>query len=69
MRVLDPSVPIDFDCPNCGHHVEQTVGGLQHNSNCPGCGALFDTTEFVRGVEQVEQTIDDFVAKISHTIA
>jgi predicted RNA-binding Zn-ribbon protein involved in translation (DUF1610 family) len=39
MTSLDVHV-VRFQCPNCGHDLEQTIGQLKSSEHmrCPGCG-------------------------------
>ena len=61
--------PIDFDCPQCSHKIEKTIGWLTSHKDmtCPGCGVTInlDTDDLARGVEQIEAALDSLPKDIT----
>jgi transcription initiation factor TFIIIB Brf1 subunit/transcription initiation factor TFIIB len=56
---------MDFDCPNCGQNISATVGRLKRGDySCPKCGAVADTKELNRTLDQAERDVAEAELKI-----
>jgi predicted RNA-binding Zn-ribbon protein involved in translation (DUF1610 family) len=53
---------IKFQCPNCGHELEQTIGSLKlgNHMRCPGCdvGINIDTNRLANAVQEMRSALD-----------
>ena len=61
--MLDNNAKIDLTCPNpdCGHKWSVTLGELRKGpTTCPECGFELDTTEFAKGMNDVEKKLKQF---------
>lgn len=60
---------IQFQCPQCGHELEQTIGKLksQDRMTCPGCGIRIsiDATRLSNVVEEIRQAVEKVPAEIT----
>ena len=52
---------IQFQCPNCGHDLEQTIGRLKASKHmtCPGCGTgiNIDTDRLANAADEIERAL------------
>ena len=56
---------LDFNCPNCGNKLSETVGRLNSGGyTCPSCGTVFDTTGLRREAEKADRMTKDFLRKL-----
>ncbi|MCI4679612.1 phage terminase large subunit family protein [Rhodoblastus acidophilus] len=50
---------IGFQCPNCGHELEQTIGQLKLSERmvCPGCGVVIniDANRLANAVDEIQK--------------
>src|ERR1700686_889146 len=53
---------IRFQCPQCGHDLEQSIGDLKSSEHmrCPGCGVgiNIDTNRLANAAEELQKAID-----------
>jgi transcription elongation factor Elf1 len=60
---------IRFQCPKCGHELEQTIGDLKsrEHMSCPGCGIgiNIDTNRLPNATEEIQRAIDKVPSEIS----
>ena len=53
---------ISFQCPNCGHDLQQSIGRLKTSEHmtCPGCdiGINIDTNRLANAAEEIQRAID-----------
>jgi transcription elongation factor Elf1 len=60
---------IRFQCPKCGHELEQTIGHLKsrEHMSCPGCGIgiNIDTNRLANATEEIQRAIDKVPSEIS----
>jgi predicted RNA-binding Zn-ribbon protein involved in translation (DUF1610 family) len=53
---------IEFQCPNCGNDLKQTIGQLKAEKRmiCPGCGIgiNIDTNRLANAVEEIRTAIE-----------
>jgi predicted RNA-binding Zn-ribbon protein involved in translation (DUF1610 family) len=53
---------IEFQCPNCGNDLKQTIGQLKAEKHmiCPGCGIgiNIDTNRLANAVEEIRTAIE-----------
>lgn len=64
-RLLMPSSDahvIKFQCPSCGHDLEQSIGRLKSSEHmqCPGCGVgiNIDTNRLANAAEEIHNAIE-----------
>jgi transcription elongation factor Elf1 len=61
MPNVDANV-ISFQCPKCGHDLEQTIGLLKSNQRlvCTGCGVgiSFDTAKLAKATESLQDALE-----------
>jgi len=61
MPNVDANV-ISFQCPKCGHDLEQTIGLLKSNQRmvCTGCGVgiSFDTAKLAKVTESLQDALE-----------
>jgi transcription elongation factor Elf1 len=61
MTNVDANV-ISFQCPKCGHELQQTIGLLKSNQRlvCNGCGVgiSFDTAKFAKATEILHEALE-----------
>jgi transposase-like protein len=66
------SATINIPCPECSRKTSKTIGWIKsHNSmTCSGCGAsiTLDKKDLLRGLQQVDKSIQRFSKAISKTI-
>jgi predicted RNA-binding Zn-ribbon protein involved in translation (DUF1610 family) len=60
---------VKFQCPKCGHEVEQTIGNLKlsEHMRCPGCGVgiNIDTNRLANAAEEIQRAMDKTPAEIT----
>jgi transcription elongation factor Elf1 len=60
---------IGFQCPQCGHELEQTIGKLKSQDRmiCPGCGIgiNIDASRLSNVVEEIRQAVDKSPSEIT----
>ena len=60
---------VEFQCPHCGHVLEQTVGKLksQNQMHCPGCGIgiNIDTNRLSRAVDEIRKAVEKVPPEIT----
>jgi predicted RNA-binding Zn-ribbon protein involved in translation (DUF1610 family) len=53
---------VKFQCPRCGHELEQSIGRLKSGEHmrCPGCGIgiSIDTNRLADAVEEIRKAIE-----------
>jgi predicted RNA-binding Zn-ribbon protein involved in translation (DUF1610 family) len=53
---------VKFQCPKCGHEVEQTIGNLKlsEHMRCPGCGVgiSIDTNRLANAAKEIQRAMD-----------
>jgi predicted RNA-binding Zn-ribbon protein involved in translation (DUF1610 family) len=53
---------VKFQCPNCGHDLEQSIGRLKSGEHmkCTGCGIgiNIDTNRLANAAEEVRQALE-----------
>jgi len=53
---------VNFQCPNCGHDLEQSIGRLKSGEHmkCTGCGIgiNIDTNRLANAAEEVRQALE-----------
>ena len=68
MPNVDANV-ISFQCPKCGHDLEQTIGLLKTNQRlvCTGCGVgiSFDTAKLAKATENLQEALEAVPNEIS----
>ena len=60
---------INIPCKNCGENTPQTVGWLKSNGKFTcACGTVInvDSSDFLREIKKVEDSLDDFKAKVGN---
>jgi len=61
MPNVDANV-ISFQCPKCGHELQQTIGLLKSNQRlvCHGCGVgiSFDTAKLAKATESLLEALE-----------
>jgi transcription initiation factor IIE alpha subunit len=59
------SQDFSFTCPNCKRSVKTTVAEPKRsNYKCPGCGAIFDSADFKRGVDRANCEVDQLKRRL-----
>ena len=60
---------IQFQCPNCRHELEQTIGGIKANAHmtCSGCGIgiNIDTDRLAKATEEIQKAIEKVPPEIT----
>jgi len=60
---------VKFQCPKCGHELEQTIGKLKLSAHmrCPGCGVgiNIDTNRLANAAEEIQRAMDKVPAEIT----
>jgi lysine biosynthesis protein LysW len=60
---------VKFQCPKCGHELEQTIGNLKLNEHmrCPECGVgiNIDTNRLANAAEEIQRAIDKVPPEIT----
>ena len=60
---------IKFQCPNCGHDLEQNIGRLKSGTHmrCPGCGIgiNIDTDRLASAAEEIHKALDKVPPEIT----
>jgi transcription elongation factor Elf1 len=61
MTGVDDSV-VAFQCPKCGHRLEQTIAKLksQDHMHCPGCGVgiNIDTNRLSNAADEIRKAVE-----------
>ena len=64
---IDPM--ISFQCPSCGHDVEQSTGRLKAGAHmrCPGCGVgiNIDTNRLADAAEEIRKAVEKVPPEIT----
>jgi predicted RNA-binding Zn-ribbon protein involved in translation (DUF1610 family) len=68
MTSVDAHV-VKFQCPNCGHELEQTIGQIKSSEhmNCPGCGVgiNIDANRLSRAADEIQRAIEKVPSEIT----
>jgi predicted RNA-binding Zn-ribbon protein involved in translation (DUF1610 family) len=60
---------IEFQCPNCGNDLKQTIGQLkaEKHMTCPGCGIgiNIDTDRLANAAEEIQKAIEKSPSEIT----
>jgi transcription elongation factor Elf1 len=60
---------INFQCPNCGHELKQTIGRLksEEHMTCSGCGIgiNIDTNRLAKATEEIRKAIEKIPSEIA----
>jgi len=60
---------VRFQCPKCGHELEQTIGQIKSSDHtcCPGCGVgiNIDANRLSRAADEIQKAIDKVPAEIT----
>jgi transcription elongation factor Elf1 len=60
---------IRFQCPNCGHELEQTIGKLKSSEHmrCPGCsvGINVDANRLSHAADEIQKAIEKVPPEIT----
>jgi len=60
---------IRFQCPNCGHELEQSIGQLKSSEHmhCTGCGVgiNIDTNRLANAAEEIRNAIEKVPPEIT----
>ncbi len=60
---------IQFQCPNCGHDLKQSIGRLKASEHmtCPGCsiGINIDTVRLAKATEEIQKAISKIPSEIT----
>jgi transcription elongation factor Elf1 len=60
---------IEFQCPQCGHEVAQTIGKLKAENRlcCPGCGIAIniDANRLSNVVEEIAKAVEKVPPEIT----
>jgi len=60
---------IEFQCPNCGNELKQTIGQLkaEKHMTCPGCGIgiNIDTDRLAKAAEEIQKAIEKSPSEIT----
>jgi predicted RNA-binding Zn-ribbon protein involved in translation (DUF1610 family) len=68
MTSVDANV-IRFQCPKCGHELEQSIGDLKASEHmrCPGCGVgiNIDTNRLASAVEEMQKATQKIPPEIT----
>jgi predicted RNA-binding Zn-ribbon protein involved in translation (DUF1610 family) len=60
---------IEFQCPNCGQELKQTIGRLKANAHmaCSGCGIgiNIDTDRLAKATEEIRKAIEKVPPEIT----
>jgi predicted RNA-binding Zn-ribbon protein involved in translation (DUF1610 family) len=63
------STEIKFQCPNCGHDLQQIIGRLKTNEpmTCPGCNIAIniDTNRLAKATEEIQRAMEKNPAEIT----
>lgn len=72
MSCISDHADLPIPCPECGHETSQKIGWLKTNDQfpCAGCGKsiTLDSAEFLRELQGVEKTLEQFGASVSKHI-
>jgi predicted RNA-binding Zn-ribbon protein involved in translation (DUF1610 family) len=68
MTGVDAHVVI-FQCPNCGHDLEQTIGQLKSSARmrCPGCGVgiNIDANRLSNAADEIQKAVEKVPPEIT----
>jgi predicted RNA-binding Zn-ribbon protein involved in translation (DUF1610 family) len=68
-RAMSDAHVIKFQCPNCGHELEQTIGSLKlgNHMRCPGCdvGINIDTNRLANAAQEMRSALDKVPPEIT----
>jgi len=60
---------VRFQCPKCGHELEQSIGRLKlsEHMRCPGCGVgiNIDTNRLANAADEIQKAIDKVPSEIT----
>jgi transcription elongation factor Elf1 len=60
---------VKFQCPNCGHELEQTIGQIKSSAhmNCPECGVgiNIDADRLSSAADEIQKAIDKVPPEIT----
>jgi predicted RNA-binding Zn-ribbon protein involved in translation (DUF1610 family) len=63
------AVVIRFQCPKCGHELEQTIASLKlsNHMSCKGCGVgiNIDTNRLANAADEIQSAIDKIPPEIT----
>jgi predicted RNA-binding Zn-ribbon protein involved in translation (DUF1610 family) len=67
-RIVDTPI-IRFQCPKCGHDLEQTIAQLKSSERmrCPGCGVgiNIDTNRLANAADEIQKAIEKVPPEIT----
>ncbi len=63
------AIVIAFQCPQCGHDLEQSIEKLksENHMRCPGCGVgiNIDATKLSNAAEEIRKAVDKVPPEIT----
>jgi peptide subunit release factor 1 (eRF1) len=63
------NLPLEITCLKCGKQIKETVKWLKAESQkCPFCGALIDTTEFRRGIDEATNRTHEMLQNLQDSL-
>jgi predicted RNA-binding Zn-ribbon protein involved in translation (DUF1610 family) len=69
-RVSDAHL-IKFQCPQCGHELEQSIASLKESTHmrCTGCdvGINIDTNRLANAAEEIRRALEKVLSEITIT--
>lgn len=64
MAGIDNNAKIEITCPQCKGRFKKTVRELKRPGvKCPKCGVAYDTSDFKKGMDNVDRQLKDFQRK------
>jgi peptide subunit release factor 1 (eRF1) len=64
------NLPLEITCSKCGKQIKETVKWLKADSReCPFCGALIDTTEFRRGIDEATNRTHEMLRNLQGSLS
>jgi transcription initiation factor IIE alpha subunit len=63
------NLPVEIVCPNCDNKIQQPFGWFKKQKpSCPVCSALFDTTEALGAIKDLEKEYQKTMREIARTL-
>ena len=61
MAGIDDNARLDIQCPQCKTKFSKTIRELKGPGvKCPKCGVAFETSQFKKGIDDVDRSLRDF---------